>query len=92
MEYGIKPIVIDPWASERDAKHEYNIDLKPMEEAKDADCVILAVAHNEFKQLGLNKIDEMFKDVPQNEKVLIDVKGLYSIKDLKESGFSYWRL
>lgn len=92
MEYGIKPIVIDPWASERDAKHEYNIDLMPLEEANGADCIILAVAHNEFKQLGLNKLSEMFKDIPQNEKVLIDVKGLYSTKDLNESGLSYWRL
>jgi len=92
VEYGVKPIVIDPWASEHDAKHEYNIELKPMEEAKDADCVILAVAHNEFKQLGLNKLSEMFKDIPQKEKVLIDVKGLYSVNDLNESGLSYWRL
>ena len=92
VEYGVQPIVIDPWANERDAKHEYNIELKPMEEAKDADCVILAVAHNEFKQLGLDKLSGMFKDIPQNEKVLIDVKGLYSVKDLKKSGLNYWRL
>ena len=91
-EYGVQPIVIDPWASERDAMHEYNIELKPMKEAKEADCVILAVAHNEFKQLGLGKLSEMFKDIPQNEKVLIDVKGLYSVSDLENSGLTYWRL
>ncbi len=92
VEYGIQPIVIDPWASKRDAKHEYNIELKTIKEAKGADCVILAVAHNEFKQLGLKKISEMFKDIPQNEKVLIDVKGLYSVSDLVNSGLTYWRL
>lgn len=92
VEYGVQPIVIDPWASEHDAKHEYNIKLRPMEEAKEADCVILAVAHNEFKQLGLDKLSEMFRDVPQNEKVLIDVKGLYSVSDLENSGLTYWRL
>ena len=91
-EYGIKPVVIDPWASERDAKHEYHIELSPMHAAKDADCMILAVAHNEFKQLGLDKLSGMFKDIPQNEKVLIDVKGLYSVADLENSGFTYWRL
>jgi len=92
MEYGVQPIVIDPWASERDAKREYNIDLRPMEDAKDADCVIIAVAHNEFKQLGLEKISQMFNDAPQNEKVLIDVKGLYAVSDLENSGLTYWRL
>lgn len=92
VEYGIQPIVIDPWANECDAKREYNIELKPMEEARDADCIILAVAHNEFRALGLDKISRMFKDIPQNEKVLIDVKSLYSVNDLNESGLSYWRL
>lgn len=92
MEYGIEPIVIDPWASERDALHEYNIRLSSMDEAKDADCIIFAVAHNEFKELSLDKIDNMFKNIPQNEKVLIDVKGLFLVKKLEEKGFSYWRL
>ena len=92
MEYGVRPIVIDPWASERDAKHEYNIELSPMEAAKDADCLILSVAHDEFKQLGLDKLSEIFKNVPQNEKILIDVKGLYSVADLENSGLTYWRL
>lgn len=92
MEYGVKPVVIDPWASERDAKLEYNIKLSSMEAATDADCVILAVAHNAFKQLGLNKLNKMFKKIPQNEKVLIDVKGLYSITELEASGLTYWRL
>lgn len=92
MEYGVLPIVIDPWASERDAKHEYNIELSPIEAATDADCIILAVAHNEFKQLGLNRLSSMFKNVPQSEKVLIDVKGLYSVAELDTSGLTYWRL
>lgn len=91
-EYGVQPIVIDPWASEHDAKHEYNIELSPMEDATGADCVILAVAHNEFKQLGLGKFSEMFKDMPQREKVLIDVKGLYTVTELEASGLTYWRL
>ncbi len=91
-EYGVQPVVIDPWASQRDAKHEYNIDLSPMEAAKDADCVIVAVAHNEFKELGLKNLDKMFKNVPQKEKVLIDVKGLYTVAELQASGMTYWRL
>lgn len=92
MDYGVQPIVIDPWASEHDAKLEYNIQLNTMEAAKDADCVILAVAHNEFKQIGLDKLSGMFKNVPQSEKVLIDVKGLYKVEELKRSGMTFWRL
>lgn len=90
--YGIKPIVIDPWASKSDALQEYGVEIKPMEEAKNADCVIVAVAHNEFKALSLDDIKVMFKHGEDNEKVLIDVKGLYKVNDLNASGMKYWRL
>ena len=53
-EYGIEPLVVDPWASERDAKHEYRVELTRLEELDDLDCIILAVAHNEFKKLRLD--------------------------------------
>lgn len=90
--YGIKPIVVDPWASDVDAMYEYGVELKTMEDAKGADCVIIAVAHNEFKAMSLADIKGLFKDGPNNEKVLLDVKGLYKVSDLIESGIRYWRL
>ena len=92
VDYGVQPIVVDPWASEYDAKKEYNITLTPMSEIQDADCMILAVAHDEFKHLGLDKINNMFKNMPQEQKILIDVKGLYSVSDLEQSKITYWRL
>lgn len=91
-KYGIEPTVVDPWASERDAMREYGVELKPMSDAKDADCVIVAVAHNEFKAMSLDEIKGLFKECPDDEKVLIDVKGLYQISDLNESGMKWWRL
>lgn len=91
-EYGIEPTVVDPWASERDAMREYNVKLTPLTEVKDADCVIVAVAHNEFKALSLEEIKKLYKKSEDKEKVLIDVKGIYSVKDLKASGVDYWRL
>lgn len=92
-EYGIKPVVIDPWASPRDAKREYNVDLSSMEEAKEADCVILAVAHKEFKNLSWDELGRMYKaDTPANERVLIDVKGLRDRAETEEQGYRYWRL
>ena len=90
--YGINPVVVDPWASERDAMHEYNVSLTPFENVSDADCVIVAVAHNEFRALSINEIKKLYKNVPDNEKVLIDVKGLYSVNDLNASGLQWWRL
>ena len=91
-EFEIQPIVVDPWASDRDAMHEYGVTLTKLEDVVDADCIIVAVAHNEFKALCLNDIKKMFKASNDDEKVLIDVKGLYSVEGLKESGMRYWRL
>ena len=90
--YGIDPIVVDPWANEKDAMHEYGVKLTKLENVCDADCVIVAVAHNEFKFLCLDDIKKMFKAGADEEKVLVDVKGLYKVEDLKSSGMHWWRL
>lgn len=90
--YGIEPVVVDPWASERDAMHEYGVTLTPIEDVAGADCVIVAVAHNEFRAMSLDDIKKLFKDGTDGEKVLVDVKGLYRVEDLKASGMQWWRL
>ena len=91
-KYGIDPVVVDPWASDKDAMHEYGVQLTPLDRVSYADCVIVAVAHNEFKALGFDKIKSFFKDCPDGEKVVIDVKGIYPIDELKVSGMQWWRL
>lgn len=91
-EYGIEPVVVDPWASEMDAMKEYGVTLTKLEDVHDADCVIVAVAHNEFKQLEINAVKALYNNCDDSQKVLIDVKGIYSIGTLKSSGLKYWRL
>lgn len=90
--YGIQPVVVDPWASERDAMHEYGVTLTRYEDVADADCVIVAVAHNEFKAMSIDNLKKLYKTGSDEGKVLIDVKGLYKIADLKASGLKWWRL
>lgn len=91
-EYGVEPLVVDPWANADDAEKEYGVTLTPLEKIKDADCIVFAVAHNEFKEISLSKIDGMFKELPNNEKVIIDVKGLLNKKEIEAKGYGYWRL
>lgn len=90
-EYGITPTVVDPWASESDAMHEYGVSLTKLENVKDADCVIVAVAHNEFKTLTIDEIKTLYKTGEDN-KVLIDVKGLFKVEELIDSRMKWWRL
>ena len=91
-EYGIRPEVVDPWADPMVAMHEYSVKLTKIEDLSDADCVIVAVAHDEFKSLGLYGIKKFFKVKPDDEKVLIDVKGIYTIESLKKTNMNWWRL
>lgn len=90
--FGIEPVIVDPWASERDAISEYGVRLTSLEDAKNADCVIVAVAHDAFRELSLEDIKKLYKDSSDGEKVLIDVKGLFKVSELNSSGIKWWRL
>jgi len=92
-EYGVSPIVVDPIANANEALHEYGVKLTRLEDVTDADCLIIAVAHDEFKKLDIDGINKMFKiDLYNNEKVLIDVKGLLNKSQVVGYGFKYWSL
>ena len=91
-EYEIKPLVVDPWANKAEALAEYGIELTDMNDVHDADCVIMAVAHKEFKALGLEGVEKLFRDMGNANKVFLDVKGLYTVEKLEASGMKYWRL
>jgi UDP-N-acetyl-D-galactosamine dehydrogenase len=71
-EYNTNVDVVDPWCSSEEAEHEYGLNLA--REAKQGyyDAIILAVGHNEFKQLGADAIRKFGK----TEHVLYDLKYL----------------
>ncbi|WP_136479550.1 nucleotide sugar dehydrogenase [Acetivibrio thermocellus] len=79
-EYGIEPIVVDPQANREDTKQEYGIELMDIDDVKDADCLVFAVAHDEFK------------NIDNSEKVIIDVKGIFDKNKIEKLGYCYWRL
>ncbi len=91
-EYGIQPIVVDPVADENEVEREHNIDLVDYNDVKDVDCVVLAVAHNEFRDLNLDQIDALFGEYNDSEKVIIDVKSVLNKNKVEEKGYIYWRL
>ena len=92
-EFEIKPVVTDPWADAEIARHEYGVELVDTKAVPKADCVIVAVGHNEFRSLSMMQLKELFKDELEDpERVLIDVKSLYRMDELKASGMRFWRL
>lgn len=92
-EYDIIPVVTDSWADAVVAKHEYGVELTAWEDVPKADCVIVAVGHKEFRSMSMMQLKGLFKsELTDEEKVLIDVKSLYRMDELKASGMRFWRL
>ena len=88
-EYGIEPIVFDPLADPEKVKCVYQIDLVSQDDLHDLDCIIIAVAHDVFKTMSDDRLNQMFSS-DQFKKVLIDVKGIRSKETNREK--CYWRL
>lgn len=65
--YDIRVDVYDPWADPEEVRHEYGLELLADEPDLDAyEAIILAVSHNEFKELNLPK---------KSTRVIYDVKS-----------------
>lgn len=91
-EYGITAQIADPAADADEAKRLYGIEFVDMASIKDCDAVILAVAHEQFKDLSAADFDKMFKAGDNSTKVLVDIKGLLDRKEYEAAGYNYWRL
>lgn len=90
-EYVIEPIVVDPVANPAEALKEYGVELVRMDDVRDAECGVLAVAHDMIKKEGMTGIEKLFGDDSNNNKVIIDVKSILDKKEIEREGYSYWR-
>ena len=82
-EFGVDVYGYDPLLSKEEIeafgmKSSANLDVK-------MDCVIVAVAHDEFKQMKLEDLTGMMNDKP----VLVDVRGVFNGEEAKRKGFYY---
>ncbi|MEG1836447.1 MAG: nucleotide sugar dehydrogenase [Synergistaceae bacterium] len=92
-DLGIELLVADPYVDFTEAKREYNINLTPIEEIKDVDCVVIAVSHSQFKNMTWDDLAKMYGiEIPNEERVLIDIKGIKKKNEALEKGYLYWRL
>ncbi len=90
-EYGITPIVVDPQADADEAARLYGITFNSLEDVRDMDAVIMAVAHEDFKDYKPEDISGFFS-AEHKTKVFLDIKGIYDMNDYKAPEFDYWRL
>jgi len=91
-QYGIEPVVVDPVADESEVMRAYGIRLHEMSVLENMDCLIFAVAHDIFAEMKPEEYTRCFGDFPNEEKVIIDVKGILDKNALTQTRHSYWRL
>ena len=64
-----------------------------IEDIEEADCLVFAVAHDEFINLTQDEILKMYNQKLEiKDRVLIDIKGIFDQNKLINSGLTYWRL
>ena len=72
-DYGCDVDIYDPWANKDEVLREYDLSVVPKASSLEPQAystVVLAVAHNEFKEMGVEKIRELMA----NDGVLYDIK------------------
>ena len=91
-QYMIRPVLVDPRADAEDVKKSYGYELSDISAAGGADCIVLAVAHDEYKAMSLDQWNGFFGNCSNDEKVIIDIKSILDRNEAVAGGYRYWRL
>ena len=87
-DYDLNVQVSDPLVDPGEAKHEYGIELTPMEKLKPSSCVVLAVAHEGYRSAGWDLVSKLLDGATG---FVIDVRGVLP-RDSKPPEIDLWRL
>ncbi|KAA0548464.1 nucleotide sugar dehydrogenase [Bacillus sp. BGMRC 2118] len=105
-EYEVNTLVVDPIANKEEVENEYGIQLVEMDKVNNVDAIIFAVAHDSFKELELEDLNNYYRNELNNnvsdnsldryaqekEFVLIDIKSIFNRKEVESKNYLYWSL
>ena len=86
--YGAEVVVHDPIAAPSEARHEYGIELTEWELLPKAAAIVAAVAHEPYRRRPVTDYLQLL--LPDG--VLIDVKGVFDVAQVRDNGVHIWRL
>lgn len=87
--WGVQVTVSDPWAAPEEVREEYGIELKPVNEKNPVDALVVAVGHNQYRNLDLANLKQCCRT---SNPVLADIKALYPKEQAHAEGFTVFRL
>ena len=86
-EFGIEALVHDPQANAEDTRHEYGLELTPLEELRSLDAIVFAVSHKEYLEMGADRMVERLRD----GGIFMDVKSAFEPAKIGDR-VRYWSL
>ena len=77
-KFGARVDVYDPWADADEAEHEYG--LRPVKQLRAGtyDAVVMGVAHDEFRKMGIGRI----RKLARKNHVLYDIKYVFKADEV----------
>jgi UDP-N-acetyl-D-galactosamine dehydrogenase len=90
QSWNVEAVVMDPWADPSEVQHEYGIALGAISADCPVDSLIVAVGHQEFRQLTPAQLIALCKR--DRQPIIGDLKSLYDRHALIEVGFQVFRL
>jgi UDP-N-acetyl-D-galactosamine dehydrogenase len=88
--FSVEVLVHDPLVDEEEARHELSLELVPWERLQDLDGLILAVPHEPFTSMPLEKLAGCLHDPAKG--LLADIKGALPPAEARRLGLNHWRL
>lgn len=90
-DYGVETLVHDPVASAEEALDGYGIELVRLEAVRSVDAVVLAVAHDGFANITLEKLKSLCSN-GNGCGVIVDVKSILNREEIEGQKLTYWCL
>lgn len=87
--WNVNVVIVDPWADSEEVAHEYGFQLGSISPDNPVDSLIVAVGHQEFRELSGDALRSYCK--PYHQPVIGDIKSIYSRQELEVAGFTVFR-
>jgi UDP-N-acetyl-D-galactosamine dehydrogenase len=86
-EFGVQTLLHDPHANAAETKHEYGLELNPLEDFRALDGLVVAVSHKAYMEMGVDRLLNCVRD----GGVFMDVKSAFDPAKLGKR-VRYWSL
>lgn len=87
--WGVEVVISDPIADAAEVQLEYQLTLGVVDEDHPVDVLVVAVGHNSYRALSAKQLRSYCR---YPKPFLADIKSLYDREELKQAGFTVYRL